>query len=126
MANDTSPINETQRNFDVDGELSGDDEEDAPTLLTTPAYSDDDRPNIEINSMEAFDDESLNKLYDNWLELDAQLRVFEPKHKEYVRKLDEVELLKTKYRTEFDKYKKKLDQLQKNVSQLKKSYLKKG
>lgn len=126
MANNTSPINETERNFDVDGELSGDDEEDAPTLLITPAYSDDDRPNIEINSMEAFDDESLNKLYDNWLELDAQLRVFEPKHKEYVRKLDEVELLKTKHRTEFDKYKKKLDQLQKNVSQLKKSYLKKG
>jgi Skp family chaperone for outer membrane proteins len=57
--------------------------------------------------------------------LDAELRIFEPKHKEYVGKLDEVESLKTKYRTEFDKYKKKLTQLQKDIDRLTKSYSKK-
>jgi hypothetical protein len=87
---------------------------------------DDDHSPSPTNSIETFDDQSLNKLYNDWLELDAELRIFEPKHKEYVGKLDEVESLKTKYRLEFDKYKKKLDQLQKDIHQLKKSYSKKG
>lgn len=76
--------------------------------------------------IETFEDKSLNKLYDDWLALDADLRTFEPKHKEYVGKLDEVESLKTKYRAEFDKYQKKLTQLQKDVQKLKKFYTKKG
>jgi hypothetical protein len=86
----------------------------------------DEEDPLPTEQIETFEDKSLNKLYDDWLELDAELRLFEPKHKEYVGKLDEVESLKTKYRLEFDKYKKKLDQLQTDVKKLKKSYSKKG
>lgn len=81
---------------------------------------------ITPDPIETFEDEELNKLYNDWLALDGELRNFEPDHKEYVRKLDEVEKLKAKYRSEFDKYKKKLVQLQKDVKQLKKKYNKKG
>lgn len=97
----------TTRHFDV-VQSEEDDEENSPPL------------------METFEDKSLNKLYDDWLALDADLRVFEPKHKEYVRRLDDVESLKTKYRAEFDKYQKKLTQVQRDLQQLKKSYTKKG
>jgi hypothetical protein len=108
----------TTRHFDV--VHSEEDDEDHQRT------SDEDLSPPTKNPIETFDDESLNKLYDDWLALDAELRLFETKHKEYVGKLDEVESLKTKYRLEFDKYKKKLDQLQKDINRLKKSYNKKG
>ena len=63
-------------------------------------------------------------MYDDWIELDNELRSFEPKHKAYVSKLDEVESLKGKHRIEFDKYKKKLDQLQTDIKILQKKYSK--
>ena len=103
----------TTRHFDV--VQSEEDDEENP--ITT------DDENVPV---ETFEDQSLNKLYDDWLALDAELRLFEPKHKEYVIQLDNVESLKTKYRSEFDKYQKKLTQLQKDIKQLKKSYSKKG
>jgi chromosome segregation ATPase len=105
----------TTRHFDV---VQSEDDEDQPIT------SDDD--NSPSATIETFDDKELNKLYDDWLALDAELREFEPKHKDYVGKLDTVESLKTKYRLEYDKYKKKLTQLQKDINQLKKSYSKKG
>jgi hypothetical protein len=105
----------TTRHFDV---VHSEDDEDQPIT------SDDD--NNSSSTIETFEDKTLNKLFDDWFALDAELRVFEPKHKEYVVKLDEVESLKTKYRLEYDKYKKKLTQLQKDIKQLKKSYSKKS
>ena len=105
----------TTRHFDV--VHSEEDEEDHQ--ITTD--EDNNTPPIET-----FDDQSLNKLYNDWLELDGELRLFEPKHKEYVAKLDDVESLKTKYRSEFDKYEKKLNLLKKDINQLRKSYTKKG
>ncbi len=118
MTSDTVFSNEdrpTTRHFDV--VHSEEDDEDQQII------SDDDNSSPTI---ETFEDQALNKLYDDWLALDAELRVFEPKHKEYVVKLDDVESLKTKYRSEFDKYTKKITQLQKDINQLKKSYSKKG
>jgi hypothetical protein len=84
---------------------------------------DDEQP---VKKVEIFDDKKLNKLYDDWLQFDEELRSFEMKHKIYVTKLDEVESLKTEYRNEFNKYKKKIIQLQENVDQLKQSSTKKG
>ncbi len=104
----------TTRHFDV---VHSEDDEDQQIP------SDDDNSS---STIETFEDKALNKLYDDWFALDAELRVFEPKHKEYVVKLDDVESLKTKYRLEYDKYKKKLTQLQKDIKQLKKSYSKKS
>ncbi|CAF1503119.1 unnamed protein product [Didymodactylos carnosus] len=63
-------------------------------------------------------DKDFNTLYDNWIQLDNQLKVFEPQHKEYVQKLDEVEELKMKYRLDFDRYMKKLEQIQKDIKYL--------
>jgi hypothetical protein len=113
----------TTRHFDVG--QSEEDDEDHQISLSSSISTDDHHSPI-TNKVESFDDESLNKLYDDWLALDAELRIFEPKHKEYVSKLDDVESLKSKQRTEYDKYKKKLDQLQKDIGYLKKSYSKKG
>ncbi|CAF1116183.1 unnamed protein product [Rotaria sp. Silwood1] len=111
------------------------DDEDHPMILS-PSSSTDDHSSPSTTTdyhpspptttkVETFDDKSFSKLYDDWLEIDAELRLFEPKHKEYVVKLDEVESLKTKYRMEYDKYKKKLDQLQEDIKELKKTYSKK-
>ena len=108
----------TTRHFDV---VQSEDDEDQPIT------SDDDNSSPpQSATIETFDDKELNKLYDDWLALDAELREFEPKHKDYVGKLDDVESMKTKYRSEYDKYKKKLTQLQKDINRLKKSYSKKG
>jgi hypothetical protein len=119
--NDEKNLHPTTRHFDV---VHSEDDEDHPITLS-PSTPIDYPPSPTIK-VETFDDKSLNQLYDDWLALDAELRIFEPKHKEYVGKLDEVESLKTKYRTEFDKYKKKLTQLQKDIDRLTKSYSKKG
>lgn len=131
MTSDTVFNNEDEKNrhlptrhFDVVQSEEEDDEEHQIRL--SPSSSTEDQLPTTTTKVETFDDKSLNKLYDDWLELDAELRIFEPKHKEYVGKLDEVESLKTKYRGEFDKYKKKIDLLQKDIKQLKKSYSKKG
>jgi hypothetical protein len=105
---------------------NGDDDEDEQPITLSPSSSVDDRPVKARQSMNSFDDERLNKLYDDWLALDAELRVFEPKHKEYVRKLDDVESLKAKYKTEFDKYKKKVEHLQHDLVHLRKSHIKNG
>lgn len=83
------------------------------------------RPPISLTTapeVDSINDSSVNQLYDDWLEFDAQLRVFEAKHKEYVRRLDDVESLKTKYRAEFDKYTKKIGQMKSELEQLKKIY----
>ncbi|CAF1433983.1 unnamed protein product [Adineta steineri] len=118
----------TTRHFDV-VHSDEDDEENQTRLLSSdstdnPLLSSSSPPTTTTN-VDTFDDKELNQLYDDWLEFDTQLRVIEPKHKEYVRRLDDVESLKTKYRLEFDKYKKKLDHLKKDVNQLKKVYAKK-
>jgi predicted nucleic acid-binding Zn-ribbon protein len=115
--------NQDNDHFNLDN--SGDNEEDNLISLS-PSSSIDDQQIILRNKIETFDDKELNKLYDNWLELDAEMRIFEPKHKEYVTKLDQVESLKTKYRNEFNKYNKRIHQLQKDVARLRKSYIKKG
>jgi hypothetical protein len=115
----------TTRHFDVVHSEEEDDEEHQ-IRLSPSSSTDDQLPSPPPTKVESFDDKSLNKLYDDWIALDAELRLFEPKHKEYVGKLDEVESLKTKYRGEYDKYKKKLDLLQKDIKQLQKSYSKKG
>ncbi|CAF4433103.1 unnamed protein product [Rotaria sp. Silwood2] len=114
----------TTRHFDI---AQPEDDEDHPIMLL-PSCSIDNRqsPLTITTKVETLDDKSFSKLIDDSLELDAELRLFEPKHKEYVGKLDEVESLKTKYRMEYDKYKKKLDQLQKDIKELKKTYTKKG
>ena len=109
------------RHFDVvqSEEEEDEQEEEEENRITS---DEDNSPPI----VDTFEDKSLNKLYDDWFALDVELRTFEPKHKEYVSRLDDVESLKTKYRTEFDKYKKKLTELQKDLQKLKKSYAKKG
>ncbi|CAF1129042.1 unnamed protein product [Rotaria sp. Silwood1] len=124
MTNDTIFNNETEENRRINIGFSGDDDEDRPISLTSKC-SIDDQPMTVINKIEALDNKKFNLLYDNWLEFDAELRSFELKHKEYVRKLDEVELLKTKYKNEYDKHKKRIIALQKDVAQLQKSYEKK-
>jgi hypothetical protein len=124
MTSNTTTDNDTSvdRHFD----LINSEEDDEEQSSVSPSYSTDDCPSTPINAVETFDDEKMNKLYDDWFAFDADLRTFEPKHKEYVRKLDEVESLKSKYKNEFDKYKKKINQLQKDVARLRKSYEKKG
>ncbi|CAF1081180.1 unnamed protein product [Rotaria sordida] len=124
MANQTIFNHENEENSRVQVLFSGADEEDHSISLTSKC-STDDEPMENLNEVENFDDKKLNLLYDNWLALDAELRTFEAKHKDYVRKLDEVELLKTKYKDEFDKYKKRITQLQKDVARLQKSHTKK-
>ncbi|CAF4584652.1 unnamed protein product [Rotaria sp. Silwood2] len=122
MTDDIIFNHETEQNRRISVEFVEDDDEDHSISLTSKC-SIDDQPMDKVGGL---DDKKLNSLYDNWLELDAELRTFELKHKEYVRKLDEVELLKTKYKNEFDKYKKRIFTLQKDVAQLQKSYAKKG
>ncbi|CAF2931046.1 unnamed protein product [Rotaria sp. Silwood2] len=121
MTDDIIFNHETEQNRRISVEFVEDDDEDHSISLTSKC-SIDDQPMDKVGGL---DDKKLNSLYDNWLELDAELRTFELKHKEYVRKLDEVELLKTKYKNEFDKYKKRIFTLQKDVAQLQKSYAKK-
>jgi hypothetical protein len=111
--------------FDIINSVNDDDEEQLISLSSNSSI-DDQQQIILINKNEIFNDKKLNTLYDNWLELDAELRLFETKHKIYVRKLDEVESLKTQYRNQFDKYKKKIFYLQKDLAQLQKIYNKKG
>jgi uncharacterized coiled-coil DUF342 family protein len=118
-----SEIEPSNRHFEI--AQSEEDDEDQSISLS-PTSSMDDHQLSAINKVETFNDKKLNKLYDEWLAVDAELRAFEPKHKEYVSKLDDVESLKTKYRNEFDKYKKKIDTLQKDVARLRKSHIKKG
>ncbi len=108
--------NQDNRHFNLENS-----EEDNLISLSSSSSIDDLR-----NKIETFDDKELNKLYDNWLELDAEMRIFEPKRKEYVSKLDQVESLKTKYRNEFNKYNKRIHQLQKDLARLRKSSIKKG
>jgi hypothetical protein len=121
MTSDTE-FNEHKRHFDI---MNSDDDGDHKMSLSSSSSMEEQRTPL-INKVEAFNDKKLNKLYDNWIELDAELRAFEPKHKEYVRKLDEVESMKTKYRKEFDNYKKRVFQLQKDVARLQKTYINKG
>jgi hypothetical protein len=125
MTSDTIFNNETKENRHFDLINSTDDEEQQPTSLSSSS-SIDEQQILLINNVEIFDDKKLNKLYDNWIELDAKLRSFEIKHKVYVTKLDEVETLKTQYTYEFNKYKKNIDYLQKDIAQLQKTYIKKG
>jgi len=110
--------------FDIVNSVN--DDEEQLISLSSNSSIDDQQEIILINKVEIFNDKKLNTLYDNCLELDAELRLFETKHKIYVRKLDEVESLKTQYRNQFDKYKKKIFYLQKDVVQLQKIYNKKG
>jgi hypothetical protein len=111
------------RRFDIT--TSDDDGDHKPSLSSSSSMEEQHTPPL-IDKDEIFNDKNLNKLLDNWIELDTELRAFVPKHKEYVRKLDEVESLKTKYKKEFDNYKKKIFQLQKDVAHLQKTYVKKG
>lgn len=115
--------NEENRHFDLVN--PGESEEDNLVSLSSSS-SIDDQQIILKTKIELLDDKKLNKLYDNWLELDAEIRTFEVKHKEYVRQLDQVESLKTQYRHEFNKYNKRIKQLQKDVAQLRKTHIKKG
>lgn len=122
--------NEEKQTFVVGNSEEDDEERRSVSLSPSISVEDQSQPSIipsqTVNHLETLDDKELNKLFDDSLELDAQLRSLEPKHKEYVRKLDEVESLKTKYKAEFEKYKKKLDRLQKNLAKIKKTYEKKG
>ena len=109
------------RHFEV--VQSEEEEEEDQQISLSPAPSPIDEPPLTTRTpIDSFDDQALNQLYDDWLALDGELRVFEPKHKEYVTKLDEVESLKAKYRLEFDKYQKKVSQLQKDIRDLRKTY----
>ncbi|UJR30071.1 hypothetical protein I4U23_017615 [Adineta vaga] len=108
----------------VNSEKEEDDDEGHPISLSSTS-SLDNQETIMKNTIETFEDKKLNRLYDEWLALDGEIRIFEPKHKEYVEKLDKVESLKTQYRQDFNKYNKKIKQLQKDVAQLRKSYAKK-
>ncbi|CAF1112517.1 unnamed protein product [Rotaria sordida] len=119
---DETNVHPTTRHFDV---APLEDDEDHPMMLSSSNSIDDQQSSSTKTNVETLDDKSFSKLYDDWLELDAELRLFEPKHKEYVGKLDEVESLKAKYRMEYDKYKKKLDQIQNDIKELKKTYSKK-
>lgn len=102
-----------------------DDDDELRLSLSVPDSTDQQSiPSTNKTHREKFDDDELNKLYDDWFSLDADLRAFEPKHKDYVRKLDEVESLKSKYKSEFLKYQKKIEQLQKDLNRLKKSGVK--
>lgn len=131
MTSDTIFVTEDDKNgqlltenFEV---LNSEDDEDRPTMFVpSSSTNDDNAPPPTINKTVALNDKAFSKLYDDWLELDAELRSFEPKHKEYVVKLDEVESLKTKYRMEYEKYKKKLDQIQQDITELKAIHSKKG
>ena len=114
--------NEQVRCFDFN---NSDDEGVSPVSLSASSSIEDPQP-IPIIETETLTDKRFNRLYNTWIEIDAELRVFEPKHKEYVAKLDEIESLKSKYRSEFNKYKKTIRQLQKDVTRLQKSYTKKG
>ncbi|CAM4784135.1 unnamed protein product [Rotaria magnacalcarata] len=110
MANDTILYQEIKQNFSINSGTSWDDDDDEkehPTSLTSMLCSANDQPVTSVNNMKIFDDVKLNKSYDEWLELNVELRIFECKYKECIRKLDEVELLKTNYRIKYDKYKKK-------------------
>lgn len=124
MTSDTVFNNEKDKTQPTTGhfDITHSEEDDAEVQLTNEI----DSSPISTKSIDTIDDQSLNKLNDDWLALDAELRLFEPKHKEYVSKLDEVESLKTKYRLEFDKYKKKLDQLKKDLKKIQKSSQKKS
>lgn len=66
----------------------------------------------------------FNQFYDHWLQFNDEIRIFESKHKIYVKQLDEVEALKSQYRIEFNRYKKRIIQLQTKVKELKKTYTK--
>jgi hypothetical protein len=125
MTNNIIFNNENKQDHHFDIVNSTEDDEEQPTSLSSSS-SIDDSQNISIDKIEIFDDKKLNKLYDNWLELDGELRAFETQHKIYVRKLDEVESLKTQYRDQFNKYQKNIAQLQETVAQLQKTYVKKG
>jgi hypothetical protein len=81
---------------------------------------------IPMKKIETFENKALNQFYDDWLQFDQELRIFEMKHKIYVTKLDDVESLKKQYRNQFNKYQKKIVQLKENIEQLKKSSVKKG
>ena len=98
------------------------DDEDEQPISLSPTSSIPADPSVSSPIDDQFDDSEVKKLYDDWIDLDTELRSFEPKHKEYVRKLDEVESLKTKYKNEFIKYKKKIEQIEKDFQHLKKSY----
>lgn len=131
MASDTIRNSEEEKNLlltkqHFDPVQSEEDDDDSPITVSPPSTTNNTDSPTTITKVEAFDDKEFTKLYNDWLELDGELRSFEPKHKDYVGKLEEVETLKTKYRTDFDKYKKKLDQLQKDIKQLKATYSKKG
>ncbi|RNA17989.1 transmembrane protein -like [Brachionus plicatilis] len=54
----------------------------------------------------------------DWKAFENDLDQFQAKHKEYVRKLEEVESMKKKYSQEFNKLKKKLTDIQKNAKKL--------
>lgn len=129
MTSDTLFINENKinRHFDLVNSGDDDDDDEQPILVLSPTTKSIDDEKVTLNNqIKTFDDKKLNKLYNNWLELDAELCSFETKHKIYVTKLDEVESLKTEYRNEFDKYKKKVSYLQKDLEELQKTYVKKG
>ena len=124
MTSDTIFINENKVHHQFDLINSGDDDDEHPISMSSSS-SIDNQESPPIKKVETFEDEKLNKLYENWLTLDEEIRAYETKHKIYVRKLDEVESLKTEYRSEYNKYQKKIAQLQKTVNQLKKTHTKK-
>ena len=104
--------NEVQQHF----EITSADEEERDQLDSSSSGNENEEYLVSRSMM---NEQSLEKLYHQWISVDADLRSFESKHKDYIQKLDEVESLRTKYRLEFDRYKKIVDQLQKNLSKLK-------
>lgn len=92
---------------------------------------DDDDDGININTIEnsnttdvvdsTYSDPAFDKLFNNWLEFDSELRTFEQKHKEYVHQMDQIEKLKGEYAITLSKYQKKFGQLKKEITDLKKS-----
>ena len=115
--------NDGKRCFDLVN--SGEEDEGHPVSLSSSSSLDEQQLTFKT-TIETLEDNKLNKLYDQSVAFDAELRAFEPKHKEYVLKLDEVESLKTKYSHEFNKYNKKIRQLQQDLARLQKSSSKKG
>ena len=57
----------------------------------------------------------------DWTDLEKELQKFHKDHLDYVKKLEESELLKKKYQEQFQKLNKRLKSLNKNVTSLEKN-----
>ena len=114
----------TGQHFDV--AQSDEEDEDHQMISSSPSSIANHHSSSTITKIKTNDNKLLKQLYDDALELGDALSSFEPEHKEYVRKLGEVESLKTKYRIKLDTYKKRLDQTKKDIKHINKTYSKKG